>query len=340
MSRPAKLRVGFIGAGANTRLRHLPGFASIEGVELAAVANRTMATAGRVAVEFGIGNVRSDWRQIIADDSIDAVCIGTWPNTHAEMTCAALAAGKHVLVEARMASTLAEAEKMQEATLARPDLVAQIVPSPITLEADEIIHGLVAAGELGEVVAIESEHLTKATLDSAAPLHWRMDERISGINTMALGICYEPLQRWFGLEAEVDQAEAAVVTPVRNTRTGEEHDIVIPERLEVHGRIGGARLIMRQSSVEPGEPVCRYRISGTNAALDYDVNGRRLLLKRPGSTPKNLELPTRLNGGWEVEPDFVSSIRAGDPVKLTDFASGVRYMRFTDAVWQAWHGDQ
>ena len=39
---------------------------------------------------------------------------------------------------------------------------------------------------------------------------------------------------------------------------------------------------------------------------------------------------------WQVEADFVNSIRTGAPVLLTDFATGVRTMRFTDDVWQAW----
>ena len=36
------IRVGFVGAGANTELRHLPGLQAIEGVELVSVANRSV----------------------------------------------------------------------------------------------------------------------------------------------------------------------------------------------------------------------------------------------------------------------------------------------------------
>ena len=37
-------------------------------------------------------------------------------------------------------------------------------------------------------------------------------------------------------------------------------------------------------------------------------------------------------GDWQVEEDFVASIRSGAPVTLTDFATGVHYMEWTDAV--------
>ena len=37
-------------------------------------------------------------------------------------------------------------------------------------------------------------------------------------------------------------------------------------------------------------------------------------------------------GGWRVEADFVDSIRAGAPVRFTDFVAGAAYMEFTEAV--------
>ena len=46
------VRIGIVGAGANTRLRHIPGFRAIEAVELAGVVNRTPKSTERVAREF------------------------------------------------------------------------------------------------------------------------------------------------------------------------------------------------------------------------------------------------------------------------------------------------
>ena len=43
--------------------------------------------------------------------------------------------------------------------------------------------------------------------------------------------------------------------------------------------------------------------------------------------------------GWRVEEDFVDSIRKGAPVRLTDFARGVGYMRVTEAIWRSWSAD-
>ena len=105
-----QIGIGFIGAGANTRLRHLPGFTAVDGVRLVTVANRSEASSKAVAEEFGIERTAPDWRAVVADPEVDAVCIGTWPYLHAEVSVTALAAGKHVLTEARMACNHAEAK--------------------------------------------------------------------------------------------------------------------------------------------------------------------------------------------------------------------------------------
>src|SRR5712691_10751693 len=102
------IRVGFVGAGKNTRSRHIPGFQKLSGIELVAVANRTKESGERVAREFGVPRVYADWRELVRAREVDAVCIGTWPYMHREITVAALEQGKHVLCEARMAMDAAD----------------------------------------------------------------------------------------------------------------------------------------------------------------------------------------------------------------------------------------
>ena len=124
------IRIGLIGAGANTRLRHIPGFREQSGVEIVAVANRSRESGERIAGEYEIPKVYDNWLQLMEDDSIDAVCIGTWPYMHRNLVLASLEAGKHVLTEARMAMNAQEAHEMLDAARQFPDLVTQIVPGP------------------------------------------------------------------------------------------------------------------------------------------------------------------------------------------------------------------
>src|SRR5919198_1805937 len=133
------LRIGLVGAGANTRARHIPGLRAIPGVEIVAVCNRRPESTAAAAREFGIPRTFDRWEDLVADPAIDAVVVGTWPYLHCPVTLAALAAGKHVLTEARLSLNAAEAHRMLAAARRFPDLVTQVVPSPFGLKGHEVM---------------------------------------------------------------------------------------------------------------------------------------------------------------------------------------------------------
>src|SRR5438105_138802 len=147
---PTPLRIGLIGAGANTRTRHIPGLQALADVALVAVCNRRPESTEAVAREFQVPRRYAHWEEVIADRDVDAVVIGTWPYLHCPITLAALKAGKHVLTEARMSMNAAEAQRMLQAAREQPHLVAQIVPSPYGLKGLEVMRALIAGGFLGE----------------------------------------------------------------------------------------------------------------------------------------------------------------------------------------------
>ena len=148
------IRVGLIGAGANTRLRHIPGLREQEGVEIVAVANRSRASGAAIASEYEIPTVYDNWLELMESDEIDAICIGTWPYMHRTLVLAALENDKHVLTEARMAMDAQEAHEMLDASRQFPHLVTQIVPAPQTLQVDQTVQDLIAGGHLGQPLAV------------------------------------------------------------------------------------------------------------------------------------------------------------------------------------------
>jgi predicted dehydrogenase len=340
--------IGFIGAGANTKLRHLPGFAGIEGVRLVTVANRSEASSRAVAEAFGVERISPDWHAVVADPEVDAVCIGTWPYMHAEMTIAALRAGKHVLTEARMASDLAGAEAMAAAAEANPGLVAQIVPSPFTLKQDSTVMGMIEGGELGELREIFIDHSMGAYVDPQTPMTWRQDVRYSGINILTMGIYHEVIERWLPDALEVLDAQGSIFTRERiHWETGELTPVEIPDCVHVLGRLErGTLLNYHFSGIETGPGRNEIKLVGSEATLRMNVGEGKLYLSpmlrsnsaelRRASGDVEEILSQRRGGaeddGWRVEQDFIESIRDGKPVTLTSFADGLRYMRFTDAV--------
>ena len=329
-----KLRIGFIGAGANTRKMHIPGFHKLDDVELSVVANRTVASAEIVAKKDGIRRVAEGWREVVEDPAVDAVCIGTWPYLHAEATIAALENGKHVLCEARMARDLAEAKAMHEAAQAHPGLVAQIVPAPFSLDFDATIREMLRSGELGELLEVRVVHTGGQAACPEAPMSWRQDLELSGKNTLTMGIMHETVQRWVEDDPSWLLADGQIFQKTRKyPDAAEPTEVKIPDSLSILGRFAktGARMVYHFSGVESGKPRMEFRLNGSKGALRFDVANTSLFFAKAGKTEeKKIALSRSECRGWQVEADFVRSIREGAPVKLTSFDQGLRYMTFTE----------
>ena len=327
------IRVGVIGAGANTRSRHIPGLQAIEGVQVVAVCNRSEASGRKVADEFGIERVVTDPDAIFNSSDVDAVVVGTWPYRHREFVVRALDAGKHVLTEARMAMDAAEAREMLAVSRAHPEQVAQIVPSPLDLRSWRTIRRLVTDGALGQVREAHVNVLTTGSLNPATPLHWRERRDYSGTNTMTLGLYLEAVHRWLGPTKRVLADGAIWVTERIDPETGKPHPIDVPDSLGVLAMMeDGARVSYRVSAVThaPAGPN-GVSIYGSKGTLHWQA-GDRMTLALAGSEARPLEPDSGTAGEWRVEADFIDSIRLGTPVTLTNFHDGLLYMRVTEAI--------
>jgi predicted dehydrogenase len=309
---------------------HIPGLQAINGIEIVGIANRTLESSRQVAEEFGISRTYGDWAEVVADPDLDAIVIGTWPNMHSVITVAALEAGKHVLCEARMARDASEAHEMLKAARAHPAQVAQLVPAPITLRTDATLSRMLASGYLGELLAVDVREVD-SFLDRDAPLHWRQDAAISGFNVLALGIWYETVMRWVG-EAVLVAALGEVFVKARRDAQGTLRSVRVPEHIDVIATMAcGAQAHFQMSSVtgltEASEALL-YGSEGTLRVTEDGLYGGR----RGDNELVEISIPPEEEGAWRVEEEFVNAIRGHEPVRLTTFEDGVRYMEFTEAV--------
>lgn len=109
-----RVRLALIGAGAFAKGMHLPNIQGLsDDLALHAVVSRTGANAKAVATQYEARYATTDYQQVLADDEVDAVLIATRHHLHAEMTLAALQAGKHVLVEKPLLLTEAELAEIE-----------------------------------------------------------------------------------------------------------------------------------------------------------------------------------------------------------------------------------
>ncbi len=330
------IRIGLIGAGANTSARHIPGFRAQPDIEVAGVCNRTRASGQRVAEESGVPRVYESVDELLDDPAIDAVCIGTWPYRHREFTVASLKAGKHVLCEARMASDAVEAAEMLAVSEANPGLVAQLVPAPFDFRLGPTIQRLLAEGAIGELTEVHVTVLNGSGLDPAAPLHWRNRRDYSGNNIMMLGIYAEIVQRWLGDTSRLMAHGRINITERTDPETGLPRAIDVPDSFGILAELAnGARLTYEVSAVAAGAPFSGIVIHGRRGTLRWTPDDRASWALH-GAEMAALEPDPGTDRGWRVEEDFIRSIREGVAVSLTSFADGLKYMRFTDACQRSW----
>ena len=264
---------------------------------------------------------------------VDAVCIGTWPYMHCAITTAALEHGKHVLCEARMAMDAAEGRRMLEAARQAPQLVAQLVPAPHTLEVDATLTKLLAEGYAGEVLAVELNAAQGSFVDRDAPLHWRQDTALSGLNILNMGIWYEAMMRWLGPARRV-MAMTKVAVPRRRDAAGISREVKVPDLVDILATFGsGAVAHLRFSSVTALAPPSEVWIFGSEGTLRLEADAKRLSGGRRGDKElREIPIPAERRIGWRVEEEFVNAIRGREKIARTTFEDGVRYMEFTEAV--------
>jgi predicted dehydrogenase len=330
------IRIGIVGAGANTRLRHLPGFAAIDGVDVIGVVNRTTESTQKIAEEYSIPKTYATWQELVADDDVDAVMIGTWPNMHCEITCAALQAGKHVLTEARMSRDLEEARRMFAASNERPDLVAQIVPSPFGLEHHAAVVRLINDGYLGEIREAAVIGADSSFHDANQPLHWRQNKSISGNNILAMGIMHETLVRWCPHPTRVF-AQTQLFEPFRAGDNGKA-EVTVPDSLQIATQFEQNEItgqgVYHLSGIALHGPAKQIHLYGSEGTIKITLGAKEEVWmgSRSDAQLARLNLVDHERGGWRVEEEFIQAIRGKEAVQITSFEDGVKYMQFTEAV--------
>ena len=337
MSDQGLIRVGFIGAGGICRSRHLPGLAKIAGAEVVAVCNRSRTSGEAVARDFGIPEVMDDRRKLIARDDLDAIFIGTWPYMHREMSVAALEAGKHVLVEARMTMDGAAANAMCAAANAHPQRASVICAPRHRMPFEPFVRKTLADGVLGQVTLVELYHSGGGNLDCNS-VTWREQAKYSGLQVLAMGICAETLNAWVG---RYETLMAQTATPIAQKRDadGATVDIDIPQVATITGTLESGALIVEHHAgtiADKTTPRNQITIYGLEGTLRHDFFSGEVLLAKAGEELKPANVPAELRRDWMVEADFIDAVRAANAGKAwkvsPDFDEGLDYMRKVEAV--------
>lgn len=169
-----KLKVAVIGAGSISEV-HFNGYDQNADAIMYAVCDLNEERARAKADKYGAKKVYTDYRELLADPEVDAVSICTWNNSHAEISIAALEAGKHVLVEKPLCKTVEEAKRVEDA-VRRSGKQLQVGFVRRYSANTRLVKEFIDNGDLGEIYYAKASSIRRL----GNPGGWFSDKERSG----------------------------------------------------------------------------------------------------------------------------------------------------------------
>ena len=137
------------------------------------------AEVAEAARRFGYMEHTTNWKDVINDDRIKIVSIGTPNSLHAEPSIEAAKAGKHIICEKPLARNAAEAKEMRDAVRKYKvknicDFNYRMVPAIV------LAKNLIKDGKLGKIFHFRARYLQEWIMDPDFPMVWRLKKAQSG----------------------------------------------------------------------------------------------------------------------------------------------------------------
>ncbi|WP_151524208.1 Gfo/Idh/MocA family protein [Serinicoccus kebangsaanensis] len=177
----AVIGYSFMGRAHSNAWRNVGAFyPDVPGVRMQTLVGRDGAAVTAAAAELGWADAATDWREVIERDDIDIVDVCTPGHLHAEVALAALAAGKHVLVEKPLANTVADCERLVAAAAADGAGRVMLGHNYRRVPALALARDLIAQGRIGEVRQVRLAYLQDWLADAEAPMTWRLRKETAG----------------------------------------------------------------------------------------------------------------------------------------------------------------
>ena len=148
------IRVGIIGCGKIAQVRHIPEYVANPHAEIRGFYDLNTKRAQELAEKYG-GKAYDSYEALLADPDIDAVSVCAANHVHAEISIAALKAGKHVLCEKPMAISLEECEAMVQAAKDSGKYL-MIGQNQRLAKAHSKARELIASGAIGKVLTFRT----------------------------------------------------------------------------------------------------------------------------------------------------------------------------------------
>ena len=181
----ASLRVGLIGCG-NISQAHMAGWVQVKEAKVVACCDALPERAQARSAQFGIEKVYATYQDLLAQSDVDAVDLCLPHFLHAPVAIAAAQAGKHILVEKPITTTLDEAKSVIQACDAAG--VKLMVEYPMRFSPrTKLLKSLIAEGIIGKVITVMQRILEPKNIVAQSQrgyvtgdMAWKLDPQLSG----------------------------------------------------------------------------------------------------------------------------------------------------------------
>ncbi len=272
----AMIGYAFMGKAHSNAWRNVASYFDVPAFERRVLVGRDPEGVAEAAAKYGWAESATDWRAVIARDDIQIVDICAPGFMHAEIAIAALAAGKHVLVEKPLANTEAEAEAMAAAArAARHNGVQSMVGFNYRrVPALALARELIAEGRLGTVRHVRAAYLQDWLVDPDSPMTWRLNKETAGSGALGDIASHAIDQVLFLLGGQVTEVAGRLhtFTPTRPGRDGPEQVTVDDAAWVTLTLASGAIASVEVSRVATGQKnSLKLEIYGDKGALLFDL---------------------------------------------------------------------
>lgn len=181
------LNIGWIGCGRHATWMLLPQIARA-GMRVAALCDRDSAALTATAAHYGVTNTYTDWRAMLDQPGLDAICMAVGPSVHHAATLAALDKGLPVFMEKPPAATHVEAQALQRAA-ERSGIPVYVGFMKRYSTGNRIAQNILRGGDFGPVLGLTGSYMT-------APTYFEGEEDYTGFYLHHC-VHYMDLMPWF-----------------------------------------------------------------------------------------------------------------------------------------------
>lgn len=199
------VKFGIIGCGlmgrefasAAARWCHLPDMDVRP--EIVAVCDTSEAMLGWFRDNFGsIKQVTNDYKELLANDEVEAVYCAVPHNLHQQFYCDIISAGKHLMGEKPFGIDKAANDAILECIKAHPGVFIRCSSEYPFIPAMQRLCNMIEAGEFGEIIEVESGFLHSSDMDTSKPINWKRMIKFNGeygcMGDLGMHPCHVPFR--------------------------------------------------------------------------------------------------------------------------------------------------